>query len=134
MDKKIVVFLTKDLFFIPMLRVASERVGCEFLIAPSLGNPRLTAVAPANVCLCILDLTLTSADLLASIAAQLRERFPCAKLAAFGPHVHEKSLASAVGADFEFVVTRGQLNKNPDQCLRLWTAHVESEDTDSITQ
>ena len=131
MDNKIVVFLTKDLFFIPMLRIASQRIGCEFLFAPSVGNARLAAVAAGQVCLCIVDLTVTSADQLANIAEQLRNRFPGAKLAAFGPHVHEKSLVGAVGADFDFVVTRGQLNKNPEQCLRLWTANEGTQEIDS---
>ncbi len=120
MNKKIVVFLTKDLFFIPMLRVASERVGCDFLFAPSLGNSRLEAVKPDEVGLCILDLTIVPASQIGQLAEQLRERFADAKLAAFGPHVHESSLQGAIDAQVDFVVTRGQLNKNPEQCLRQW--------------
>ena len=127
MSNSIIVFLTKDLFFLPMMRVSAERAGCVLVFAPSLGNSRLESVDPNCVALCVIDLTICAADQLDNLARQIRDRYPNAKIAAFGPHVHENSLQTASDL-FDHVVTRGQLNKNSENYIRRWLDRPAKED------
>lgn len=41
----------------------------------------------------------------------LKQKFPSAKITAFGPHVHEAILQSAAAAGADEVITRGQMNQ-----------------------
>lgn len=121
MSNSTVIFLTKDLFFVPMLKQAAERAGHILTVAPSIGNPRLDAIVAADVAACIVDLTAIEVDEIGSVQRQLKERFAQATLAAFGPHVRERHLQTASDSGFDHVLTRGQLNKNLDHWIGVWT-------------
>lgn len=122
MSTSTVVFITKDLFFIPMLKQATERAGYTLAVCPSVGNSRLDSVNPSDVVACVVDLTAVGTDEITEVALQLKARFSSATLAAFGPHVHEHQLRIAAESGFDHVLTRGQLSKNTDHWLAVWTA------------
>ena len=126
MSSSTVVFITKDLFFIPMLKQATERAGYTLAVSPSVGNSRLEHVTPSEVVVCVVDLTAIGTDEIAQVALQLKARFSSATLAAFGPHVHEQQLRTAAESGFDHVLTRGQLSKNADHWIAVWTAKPQA--------
>lgn len=114
------VLLTKDLFFVPLIKTAAARLSHEVLTVPNANAPRLAELAVDQVCACIVDLTAVASSDLAETANILRERFPTAQLIAFGPHVHQTQLATAQSSGFGIVLTRGQLNAHIDSYLQAW--------------
>lgn len=58
----------------------------------------------------LVDLSSLGSKIAEAIAA-LKNKFPSARITAFGPHVHEAMLHSAVEAGCDEVLTRGQMNQ-----------------------
>ncbi len=85
----------------------AERV---LLVADRTPDRLVAKLAPeAVVKLIIVDLTLEIGDLSEALAT-LTARCPNAMSIAYGPHVHEAKLQSAVEAEFDQVMTRGQFD------------------------
>jgi hypothetical protein len=115
------VLLTIDLFFVPLVKNAATKLTCEVLTVPAANSPRLGDIDASHVTACLVDLTAIALSEIAGTATTLSERFPAARLIAFGPHVHTAQLAAAETAGFTTVLTRGQLNANIDRYMQDWT-------------
>ncbi len=115
-----IVFLTKDLFFMPVLQSAGARQGVSVESLLSLDSPKAMGVEAGEVTTCVIDLAgVESADLEA-LVVRLRGTFPQARLAAFGPHVHADKLSKASELGVESVLTRGQVTKQIDALITAW--------------
>ena len=115
-----IVFVTKDLFFIPLLKTAAEKQNCSLITVPNANSVRLDELTAAEVTACVIDLTAVSLEEITSAAESLQKRFAPVQLIAFGPHVNEQHLAAAQAAGFDSVLTRGQLNANIDRHMQHW--------------
>jgi DNA-binding NarL/FixJ family response regulator len=63
-----------------------------------------------EVSILLVDLSSLGAKVVDAIAA-FKNQFPNARITAFGPHVHEGLLQSAMEAGCDEVLTRGQMNQ-----------------------
>ncbi len=117
-----ILFLTRDLFFIPVLQAAAGRCDAEMVTAFSIDAPQATGLPAGETTACIIDLSSVAVDEMQNVVDSLRARFPHAQVVAFGPHVQEQRLQSAHGAGCDQVLTRGQLNKQIDQLMANWAA------------
>ena len=115
-----IVFVTKDLFFIPLLKTAAAKQNCSMLTVPNASSVRLDELTADEVTACVIDLTSVSLEEIATSAKSLQKRFAPLQLIAFGPHVNEQHLAAAQAAGFDSVLTRGQLNANIDRHMQHW--------------
>ena len=115
-----IVFVTRDLFFIPLLKTAAEKQNCSMLTVPNASSVRLDELTAEEVTACVIDLTSVSLAEIATAAESLQKRFAPVQLIAFGPHVNEQHLAAAHSAGFDSVLTRGQLNANIDRHMQHW--------------
>lgn len=106
MLESIALFLGKDIFFAPTVRICAENVGWKLVMAPSLAAVGDRA-DPTRVRAIIIDLTPLSLDELKSLGAELAARFPNAARIAFGPHVQVDSFAVAAEAGFDPVLAKG---------------------------
>ncbi len=116
-----IVFVTKDLFFVPLLKSAAAKVNCQVISVPQAESPRLTDIAPQDVTACVVDLTSVSLAEIDHVAQLLKVRFAPTQLIAFGPHVQDAQLAAAQAAGFESVLTRGQVNAHIDRYMQQWS-------------
>ena len=116
-----IVLVTKDLFFVPLVKAAAEKQATEIITVPGIASARLDQLSQVEVTACIVDLTAISAADISIVATQLREKFYPVQLIAFGPHVHESQLQAAQAAGFDAVLTRGQLNAHIDRYMQQWT-------------
>lgn len=120
--ERMIVLLTKDLFFIPISKAAAELNGTESKVISSTQDPRLADLDPNCIQVWLLDLSaIAVADLPASVQ-RCRQLAPKAKVAAFGPHVQTARLEAAQAAEADFVLTRGQLDRQLPQLLAEWIA------------
>ncbi len=71
---------------------------------------------PSDVTLLLVDLSSLAANVPEAIAT-LKAKFPSAKITAFGPHVHETLLQSAVAAGCDEVITRGQMHQQAQRYI-----------------
>ena len=115
-----ILFLTKDLFFIPVLQSAGKKQAAEVVAVLSLDSPKATQLDAAQITACVIDLTAVDVAEMGPVVARLRETFAAAQIAAFGPHVQEGRLATARTAGCDQVLTRGQLNSQIDQLMANW--------------
>jgi CheY-like chemotaxis protein len=111
-----VVLLTADLMTQSRVEAAATRSAVSLR---SVSDPTglATSVAELLASAVILDLTLPTLDVAASVA-QLRS-LPGVKpvIIAFGPHVHESLLAAAQEAGCDEVLSRGQFFAQLDSIL-----------------
>jgi hypothetical protein len=124
-----IIFLTKDLFFVPLLKSAAEKLNCSILSIPNLTSPRLGELDASEVSAGVVDLTAVPIGDISLVAQSFRERFPQIQLAAFGPHVHDAHLEAAQAAGFQDVLTRGQLNANIGRYMEKWSKTAPSRDS-----
>ncbi len=119
-----VVLLTKDLFFVPVIRTAAERCDLETAVVSSLDDQRLpqSQVDAEAVRVCIVDLSAISLADLDSLKSGLAAAFPDATLCAFGSHVHANRLMAAKECGFEQVLTKSQLNAHINDLVEQWAA------------
>ncbi len=115
-----IVFVTKDLFFIPLLKTAAEKQNCSLMTVPNANSVRLDELTQEEVTACVIDLTAVTLEEITTTAESLQKRFAPVQLIAFGPHVNEQHLAAAHAAGFNSVLTRGQLNANIDRHMQHW--------------
>jgi DNA-binding NarL/FixJ family response regulator len=114
-----VVLVSKDLFFAPIIRGAAESCGMEssvLLNADSKKDPE-----PEGVAVVILDLGGVGTADLAATVIHLRERFPAARLVGYASHVHEAKILAAQSAGFDPVLSKGQVSANLAKYLQAWS-------------
>ena len=115
-----VLFLTKDLFFIPPLKSALTAGGMELRVAPSVASPKLAELDHEAVAVCVIDLSGLPAAEVGGAVQSLRERFRQAQVVAFGPHVQEQRLEAARQAGCDQVLSRGQLTQQIGRLVESW--------------
>ncbi|MEZ6137157.1 MAG: hypothetical protein R3C53_19890 [Pirellulaceae bacterium] len=117
----LIVFLTKDLFFVPVLQSAAARQGVELTALFGLNSPKAAELDGGSVTACVIDLAGTDVPEIAGVVSELRSRYPAAQVAAFGPHVQTGRLDAAQAAGCDQVLTRGQLNNQLDRLIAAWS-------------
>jgi hypothetical protein len=119
-----ILFLTKDLFFVPVLQSAGARQGVEVISILSLDSPKLAGIESSAVTTCVIDLASVDVSELASLVDKLRSSYAMARVVAFGPHVQTDRLSGATEAGCDQVLTRGQLNSQIDRLMSGWSSPV----------
>ena len=119
-----ILLLTKDLFFIPVLRSAAEQAGTTVAVAPSTESPAIEKLDASQVNAVVIDLAGFPTSAIGPTVTALRERFPTATINAFGPHVQEARLQAAEQANCDQVLTRGQFNRNTTELVRQWSQQM----------
>ncbi len=115
-----ILLITKDLFFVPTVRSAADKLGSEVRVALSFDSEKVSETAADQVTAWILDLnSLTVAQIEGAVQA-LTCGFPGAKRIAFGPHVQHSRLEAAEQAGCEQVLSRGQLSSQVDRLMTAW--------------
>lgn len=121
-----IVFLTKDLFFVPVLQAAGQKCNTTVATIPSMASPKVETLEAASVTTCVIDLSGTAVEEMESTVQQLRAKFTTSRIVAFGPHVQEGRLKAAESAGCDQVLTRGQLNSQILKLMETWaTAMAE---------
>ncbi|WP_428304284.1 hypothetical protein [Lacipirellula sp.] len=106
------LLLSSDLMLMSAAQGAADRHGATVGVAGSAADA-VARCAADDVALVAIDLRLPALDV-ADAVAQLRAAAPAAKILAGGPHVQRDSLAAAVAAGCDEVVTRGQFEGRLD--------------------
>ncbi len=115
-----IVLLSKDLFFVPVVQSAAKRFHQQLLVISHVEDSKLEALEPSEVVAVLVDLSAISAEMLGEAAEHLSSMLPGVILAAFGSHVHTGRLESASACGFNPVLTRGQLNNRLPQIMQEW--------------
>ncbi len=115
-----VLLLTKDLFFVPTLRAAADKLDCPLVVALSIDSHKLLGLAAAEVAAWVIDLNCVPAESIPAVVSGLATRFPQAHRIAFGPHVQTQRLAAAEQAGCQQVLSRGQLSHQIDHLMSGW--------------
>ncbi len=120
MAKNSIVLVTKDLFFVPTIRTAAEKLGGAVVVALSPDADKLRSLAAAEVSAWIIDLNSVSLEAIPSAVQTLSGHFPQAHKIAFGPHVQGQRLAAAQQAGCQQVISRGQISSQIDRLMEQW--------------
>jgi hypothetical protein len=116
-----VVFLSKDVFFWPVVREAVASLGCQLVIASKADDAKLDALPSGQVSLCLIDLSsINNSDISPTVESLKGRLGEGVKLVAFGPHVQEARLQAAAQAGCHPVLSRGQFNARLTQYLSDW--------------
>jgi len=110
-------YLTADLFISSRVAGVAQRVGVDLQTVGSLAALLDRADKAGGCSLVLLDLTLPSLDVTTAVKS-IKDRFPQARIVAYGPHVHEALLASAAAAGCDEVLTRGQFDREMERVVR----------------
>lgn len=121
-----ILLLTNDLFFVPIIRSAAEKLGSSVLTIRNLHDDKLTEDVRNEVQCCIVDLSSISLADLPVIYEGASEMANCQTKIAFGSHVHQVRLEAATEAGFSPVLTKGQLSGNTLPYLTQWLAKQSS--------
>lgn len=113
-----IVFLSKDVFFWPVVKAAAQEVHSQLVIISKLEDSKIAALASEMVSVCVIDLAAIEVAELASLVAGLRHRFTKARIVAFGSHVHQSRLINAAEVGCDLVLSRGQFSAKPADYLR----------------
>ncbi|MFO1065821.1 MAG: hypothetical protein U0892_18315 [Pirellulales bacterium] len=106
MAQPTVLFLSKDIFFAPVVKQAVESAGARYLAAGSVAAS-IDRVADAPVAAAIVDLTPHTVESIRLISDELNDSYPDAVRIAFGPHVNTELFAAAEQAGFAHVLAKG---------------------------
>ena len=117
-----IVLLTKDLFFIPVCKAAAEQHGTHCKVISNMQDPRLFELDPSGIQAWLLDLSSIAVADLPEAVPRCRQLAPDAKVAAFGPHGQTARLEAAQLANADFVLSRGQLDRQLPQLFTAWLA------------
>ena len=115
-----ILLLTKDLFFVPTLRAAAEKLEWPLVVALSIDSDKLNNLAAADIGAWVVDLNCVPLDLIPQVISVLSARFPQARKIAFGPHVQTQRLAAAEQAGCQHILSRGQLSSQIDRLMAQW--------------
>lgn len=120
--KQTTIFISKDVFFWPVVKAAAAEVGCNLLIASKITDPKLETLSAEEVACCLIDLAAVDLADLQGLVDLLRRRFGSLKIIGFASHVHEARLTAAKDAGFDQVLSRGQFSSLLTDHLRQWLA------------
>jgi CheY-like chemotaxis protein len=109
-----VVLLSSDLMIASAAEGIARRHGISVRTVGNVGD--MVSAVDQAASLIVLDLRTSGLDV-GEIVPQLRAHAAEAKIVAFGPHVHEESLASAAAAGCDEVFTRGQFERRLELLL-----------------
>lgn len=112
------IFISKDVFFWPVVKAAAAEVGCELTIASKLNDPKLAQQASGDVSCCMIDLAAVDLADLPGIVENLRSTYGQLTIIGFASHVHEARLSAAQDAGFDQVLSRGQFSSRVTEYLR----------------
>jgi hypothetical protein len=116
-----ILFLSKDVFFWPVVKQAAARCNAELRIIRRWDDPELREVPTGEIACCMIDLAALDAADIAQAVKYLREQIGSrAKLVAFGPHVQESRLTAAEEAGCSPVLSRGQFQAKLSDLLPRW--------------
>ncbi|QDV24690.1 hypothetical protein [Aureliella helgolandensis] len=121
------LFQTKDLFFVPVVKSAAAAQGLELATVLNCDSPKLETLDAALIRICLVDLSSVPVSKIAETAASYRARFPAAQLIGFGPHVQTQRLEAARAAGFDHVLSRGQLDHQLADLLPVWRAEADAK-------
>ncbi|MEO8270485.1 MAG: hypothetical protein ABI557_12250 [Aureliella sp.] len=121
MTGRCILLLTKDLFFVPTLRAAADKLECPLVVALSIDSDKLAGLATDEVAAWVVDLNCVPVDSIPTVVSSLAIRFPGANKIAFGPHVQTQRLAAAESAGCQYVLSRGQISNQIDRLMSEWT-------------
>ncbi len=114
-----ILLITKDLFFLPVLRSAAETFGFKVHNSSKVDwEPAEDQPAPIG---CVLDLGAISLADLPSIAKHLDGMLQKPQRLAFGSHVHAVRLERAAEAGFSPVLTKSQIQGQLPRVLQQWS-------------
>ncbi|MEM7478470.1 MAG: hypothetical protein AAF483_26100 [Planctomycetota bacterium] len=125
MDKaEYVLLVTKDLFFVPVIRGLAESLDLEILVT----SKWQWQVEPggADPIAAIVDLSAISLNDLPEIAKHLDSVTRLQAKSAFGSHVHTIRLERAQEFGFDPVLTKGQVQHSLSKALQAWSKAAES--------
>ena len=117
------VYFTTDLMFSSRVASDAESSGVIVEIAYSAAAV-LEKLDKDKTKLVLIDLG-TSHVGLADLVAEIRTAAPQAAIIAYGPHVREELLQTAIDAGCDQVLTQGQFNSNAKQLLETFCASNE---------
>jgi CheY-like chemotaxis protein len=118
-----VVLLSSDLMVASAADGIARRLGAQLITAAN-ADEFVQAVGSQHAALAVLDLRTPRLEV-AALLPRLREHAPACKIVAFGPHVHEQSLAAAQAAGCDEVFTRGQFERRFESLLAELKAPAE---------
>lgn len=114
------MFISKDVFFWPVVKAAATEVGCPLVIGSKPTDAKFDSLGADDVRCCMVDLAAIELADLPSLVASLREKFSKLCLVGFASHVHEARLVAAHEAGFDQVLSRGQFSSQVADHLRRW--------------
>ena len=106
------ILLSSDLMLMSAAQGAAERHGATVGVVAG-ANALADGLASEPIALVAIDLRTNGLDV-SSVVKQVRAAAPAAVILAGGPHVQRDSLAAAVAAGCDEVVTRGQFEGRLD--------------------
>jgi hypothetical protein len=74
--KKMILLITKDLFFVPTLKSAAQNADAELTTALSPDSTKVSELSEDEVTACVVDLSQVKVDDLAGVFSDLRQKFP----------------------------------------------------------
>jgi DNA-binding NarL/FixJ family response regulator len=104
------VLVSGDLMVASRIEGAARKCGLN--MSTAVGH----AVAEGDCRVVLVDLRTPGLEL-PTLIANVRQLAPQPAVVAFGPHVHEESLAQARNAGCDLVVSRGQLERDAESIL-----------------
>lgn len=106
------ILLSSDLMLMSAAQGAADRHGATVAVVGD-ANALADRLASEPIALVAIDLRTNGLDV-SSVVEQVRTAAPAAVILAGGPHVQRDSLAAAVAAGCDEVVTRGQFEGRLD--------------------
>lgn len=113
------LLLSSDLMLMSAAQGAADRHGASVGVVGDV-NALADRLASEPIALVAVDLRTNGLDV-SSVAEQVRAAAPAAVILAGGPHVQHDSLAAAVAAGCDEVVTRGQFEGRLDAIVAKLT-------------
>lgn len=110
------VLLSTDLMTMSVAQGASDRHEMQLSVVAT-GPAAVAACGEEGVRLLAVDLRTPGLDVAAMMAELRASSGAVTRVLAFGPHVHEASLAAASAAGCDEVVTRGEFDRRLDAAL-----------------
>ena len=111
-----IVLLSSDLMLFSSAQGAADRHDVQ-LIAAGNADAAVNACGEPEAQMLAIDLRLPGLDVGSVVAAVRGSRAAAIHILACGPHVHERSLAAAVAAGCDEVVTRGEFDRRLDAAV-----------------
>jgi hypothetical protein len=122
-----ILFLSKDIFFWPVVKKAVAEWGVQLEIISKLDQIIADELAKAQYGCCLIDLSFIELATLQSIVNAVRIVNGRCYIIAFGSHVHESRLAEAEKVGCDLVLTRGQFSSNVAKYLSSGLQRASSE-------